>query len=170
MVVFSPEDLNLIKSGPAERRRFLDMELCKLNRRYVKELLNYNRALLQRNKLLKELSFRSELMETLDLWDEQLVAAGIALMQSRAVFLEQLNEICVEKYASLTGQKEALRLCYEPNITEERYAASLQRSREFDLRQKATSVGPHRDDIAFYLRQGQGEEMDLRKFGSQGQQ
>ena len=170
MVVFSPEDLNLIKSGPAERRRFLDMELCQLNRRYVKELLNYNRALLQRNKLLKEISFRSELMETLDLWDEQLVAAGIALMQSRAVFLEQLNEICVEKYASLTGQKEALRLCYEPNITEERYASSLQRSREFDLRQKATSVGPHRDDIAFYLRQGQGEEMDLRKFGSQGQQ
>ena len=91
MVVFSPEDLNLIKSGPAERRRFLDMELCQLNRRYVKELLNYNRALLQRNKLLKELSFRSELMETLDLWDEQLVAAGIELMQSRAVFVEKLK-------------------------------------------------------------------------------
>ena len=170
MVVFSPEDLNLIKSGPAERRRFLDMELCQLNRRYVKELLQYNRVLQQRNKLLKELAFRPSLLETLDLWDAQLVSAGTALMQSRAVFLEQLNEICVEKYAALTGKREQLRLFYEVNVSEDCFAAAVKKNRESDLRQKTSSVGPHRDDIAFYLQQGEEEEMDLRKFGSQGQQ
>ena len=91
-------------------------------------------------------------------------------MQSRAVFLEQLNEICVEKYAALTGKREQLRLFYEVNVSEDGFAAAVKKNRESDLRQKTSSVGPHRDDIAFYLQQGEEEEMDLRKFGSQGQQ
>lgn len=170
MVVFSPEDLNLIKNGPAERRRFLDIELCQLNRRYVKELLRYNRVLLQRNKLLKELPFHPNLLETLDIWDAQLITTGIALMESRSAFLTQLNEICAKKYAALTGKQEQLQLFYEVNASKEHFATALQKSRELDLRQKTSSVGPHRDDIAFYLMQSGGEKMDLRKFGSQGQQ
>ena len=76
VVFFSPEDLNIIKNGPSERRRFIDMELCQLDKVYVHSLVQYNKVLLQRNKLLKELGFHPEYDATLDVWDEQLVRFG----------------------------------------------------------------------------------------------
>ena len=75
-VIFSPEDLSLVKDAPTERRRFLDMELCQLDKVYVHSLVQYNKVLLQRNKLLKELGFHPEYEATLDVWDEQLVRFG----------------------------------------------------------------------------------------------
>lgn len=82
-VFFSPEDLNIIKNGPAERRRFMDMQLCQLSRVYVQSLAEYNRVLMQRNKLLKDIYFRPELKETLELWDEQLVRYGTPIIEAR---------------------------------------------------------------------------------------
>ena len=82
MVFFSPEDLNIIKNGPAERRRFVDLELCQLNRLYVHALAQYNRTLIQRNRLLKELSFKPELLDTLDIWDMQLASFGKDVIKS----------------------------------------------------------------------------------------
>ena len=92
VVFFSPEDLNIIKNGPAERRRFLDLELCQLNKLYVHGLIQYNRVVTQRNKLLKELSFHPEYEETLDIWDLQLAQYGRQVIEYRTDFVKQLNE------------------------------------------------------------------------------
>lgn len=89
-VFFSPEDLNIIKNGPGERRRFLDMELCQLDSIYLFHLSNYNKLLLQRNRLLKDYGFYPEAGTMLDVIDEQLIQYGTALIRSRRVFTDQL--------------------------------------------------------------------------------
>lgn len=83
VVFFSPEDLNLIKNGPSERRRFIDLELCQLNRTYVHALVSYNRILMQRNRLLKDLTVKPEYEETLDIWDVQLSEYGRQVIEDR---------------------------------------------------------------------------------------
>ncbi len=165
IVFFSPEDLNIIKSGPAERRRFMDMELCQLDKIYVHNLVNYNKALLQRNKLLKDISFIPSLADTLDVWDEQLVSYGNELIRIRRDFVNNLNSIIYDIHGRLSGNKEQLKLIYEPIVTEEEFMSRLLSSREKDIRQKTTVYGPHRDDLSFML-----GDMDVRKYGSQGQQ
>lgn len=165
VVFFSPEDLNLIKNGPAERRRFLDLELCQLNRLYVHSLVQYNRTVTQRNKLLKELSFQPEYEEMLDVWDQQLVSYGKEIITCRREFIDQLNTIIQDIHFNLSGKKEQLVIAYEPNTEEKDLEAAVKRSRFADQKQKTTLVGPHRDDICFYV-----NEIDIRKFGSQGQQ
>lgn len=165
IVFFSPEDLNIIKNGPAERRRFIDLELCQLNKLYVHALANYNKVILQRNKLLKDLFIHPEYESTLEVWDEQLLAYGMQVIRERQRFIEQLNQIIQDIHGSLTGNKEHLELKYEPNIESDRFAELLRKSREQEIRQKTTLVGPHRDDISFSVNQ-----IDIRKFGSQGQQ
>ena len=165
VVFFSPEDLNLIKNGPAERRRFVDLELCQINRLYVHSLVQYNKIVLQRNKLLKELSFKPEYEEMLDIWDMQLISYGRELIRYRKDFIDQLNEIIADIHYKLSGQKEHLVMHYDPNTKEEDLEAALRRSRPQDKKQKTTLIGPHRDDIGFYVNQ-----IDIRKYGSQGQQ
>lgn len=180
-VLFSPEDLNIIKNGPADRRRFMDLELCQLDRSYVHALVSYNRALVQRNRLLKDISFQPELRETLDLWDAQLVNYGSQLIRARRDFLMRLNPVIGPIHSGLTGGKEEISVIYDSNTDEQEFGSSLTRARESDLRQKITSVGPHRDDIGFFVKRTDAEDqsaavprdlrgMDLRRFGSQGQQ
>ena len=137
MVFFSPEDLNIIKNGPAERRRFLDSELCQLDKIYLSDLTNYNKILNQRNKLLKDLVYRPDLKDTLPVWDMQLVETG-------------KKELCLK---------------YEPNIDSIFFEDELNRAKEKDKKLCMTSVGPHRDDMLFSIK-----GIDIRKFGSQGQQ
>ena len=165
VVFFSPEDLNLIKSGPGERRRFIDLELCQLNKLYVHSLVQYNRALAQRNKLLKELSFHPEYGETLDVWDMQLVNYGREVIKFREEFIGQLNAIIRDIHLRLSGQREELVLKYEPHTEAASFEEALKRSRLQDEKQKTTLCGPHRDDISFYV-----NGIDIRRFGSQGQQ
>lgn len=165
VVFFSPEDLNIIKNGPSERRRFMDLELCQISRLYVHALANYNKTVLQRNKLLKELPFHPEYEKTLDVWDEQLIYYGIQVIRERQQFASRLNSIIGEIHASLTGKKEKLELTYEPNTVPEKFREDLAKSRETDKKQKLTLIGPHRDDMNFLVNQ-----VDIRKFGSQGQQ
>ena len=105
-VFFSPEDLGIIKNGPAERRRFMDMELCQLDKIYVHNLVNYNKVLLQRNKLLKDIAFNPSLADTLDVWDEQLVSYGLELIKIRQRFVENLNGIIYDIHNRLSGNKE----------------------------------------------------------------
>ena len=83
VVFFSPEDLNIIKNGPAERRRFIDLELSQLDKVYLNDLGNYNRIINQRNKLLKDISFNSGLKDTLNIWDIQLIEYGEKVIQAR---------------------------------------------------------------------------------------
>lgn len=165
VVFFSPEDLNIIKNGPSERRRFVDLELCQLDKIYTSDLTNYNRIIMQRNKLLKELSFRSDMMDTLDIWDMQLVKYGKSIIASRQKFIRDLNEIIKEVHFKLSGGKENLELCYEPNVEEHQLEEELLRNRDRDVRQKMSLTGPHRDDISFIV-----NGIDIRRFGSQGQQ
>ena len=112
-VFFSPEDLSIIKQGPGERRRFLDMELCQLDKVYLHHLVNYNRIVVQRNKLLKDLSFRPELKDTLDIWDIQMAEYGKKIIESRNAFIESLGEIIRGIHEKLSGGKEELTLSYE---------------------------------------------------------
>ena len=165
VVFFSPEDLNIIKNGPSERRRFIDLELCQLNKLYVHSLIQYNKTLVQRNKLLKELAFHPEYETTLDVWDEQLVRYGRQVMEYRADFAGHLNGIIRDIHLRLSGEKENLQICYDPNIRPEEFERTLRRNREQDIRQKTTLCGPHRDDISFIV-----NGIDIRRFGSQGQQ
>ena len=86
-VFFSPEDLNIIKNGPHERRKFMDSELCQINKLYLTQLSNYNKVVLQRNKLLKDLGYSPHLKDTLDIWDQQMVSYGKVLIQERKKFI-----------------------------------------------------------------------------------
>ena len=165
IVFFSPEDLNIIKNGPSERRRFIDIELAQLDKVYLNDLSNYNRIVNQRNKLLKDIYDRNDLMETLDVWDLQLVNYGNKVMKRRKLFVEQMNEIVGNVHERLTGGKERLTILYEAGIGNNDFEEILLKNRERDIRMKSTSVGPHRDDICFMT-----DEIDIRKFGSQGQQ
>ena len=165
MVFFSPEDLNIIKNGPAERRRFLDSELCQLDKIYLSDLTTYNKILNQRNKLLKDMVYRPDLKDTLPVWDMQLVETGRKIIRRRKQFVDELNEIVHDIHYRISGEKEDLLLQYEPSIEDIFFEDELSRVKERDMRQCMTSVGPHRDDLLFSI-----GEVDIRKFGSQGQQ
>lgn len=165
VIFFSPEDLAIIKHGPAKRRHFIDMELCQLRQVYTGMLSDYNKILLQRNRLLKDLAYKPETMDTLEVWDMQMIRCGIGVIQERRDFVKRLNRMIGDIHRELTGGREQLEIRYEPNVTEEAFAAVLAGSREKDIRQKMTLNGPHRDDICFLV-----NGIDIRKFGSQGQQ
>lgn len=165
IIFFSPEDLGIIKNGPGERRRFLDLELCQLDKIYFYNLARYNKVLKQRNHLLKQIKFRPELEETLEIWDDQLIKYGIEIMKRREEFLVMLNEIIKEIHNHLTGGKEQLSISYEESVCVEQFALQLRAKRANDEKQCSTTVGPHRDDIRFQV-----NDIDIRKYGSQGQQ
>ena len=165
-VFFSPEDLNIIKEGPAGRRRFIDLELSQLDRIYLNNLSNYNRVINQRNSLLKEIYDKDNLMDTLDIWDMQLVEYGTKVLERRKEFIEQVNKIISDIHYKLTGGKERISLIYEESTGNIPLEKALARNRDRDIRMKSTSTGPHRDDVCFVTDKG----LDIRKFGSQGQQ
>ena len=141
------------------------MELCQLDKVYVHSLVQYNKVLLQRNKLLKELGFHPEYEATLDVWDEQLVRFGKEVIKARRAFIDQLGDIIKELHTKLSGGKENIEVIYDPDTEEEELEAAVRKSRQQDMKQKTTLAGPHRDDISFVV-----NGIDIRRFGSQGQQ
>ena len=165
VVFFSPEDLSIIKNGPAERRRFVDMELCQLDQFYLYNLNHYNKIVNQRNKLLKDMYLNPSLRDTLNIWDSQLISFGSKIIERRKLFVEQLNEIIFDIHKRLSGDKEDLSIHYEPDVFIEDYEKNLAINQERDIKLKQTTTGPHRDDFSFLVR-----DIDIRKFGSQGQQ
>ena len=165
IVFFSPEDLNIIKNGPPERRRFIDLELCQLDKLYLSDLSRYNKVLNQRNRLLKDIYYRKDLLDTLPMWDIQLLEYGRNIIQKRKQFVEELNEIITDIHSHISGGREKLVLKYEPSIDDIFFEDELLRVREKDLKLCQTTVGPHRDDMLFSV-----DGIDIRKFGSQGQQ
>ncbi|MBR3039574.1 MAG: DNA replication/repair protein RecF [Lachnospiraceae bacterium] len=165
VVLFSPEDLDIIKDGPSYRRHFADMELCQLDSFYLYNLTNYNKIINQRNTLLKDLVFHPTLKETVNIWDNQLLSYGSKIIERRIQFTEQLNELIYPIHQKLSGGLEEIKIVYEPDTTIESYEENLTNSLNHDMKAKITSVGPHRDDFAFLV-----NGIDIRKFGSQGQQ
>lgn len=165
IIFFSPEDLNIIKLGPSERRRFMDIELCQLDKIYLSDLTNYNKVLNQRNKLLKDIIYNPSLKETLFVWDEKLVEYGKKIIKTRREFINELNIIVKDIHNNITGGRENIELEYDPDIEDYLFFDELIKKKDTDLRYTQTSVGPHRDDIKISV-----NGIDMRKFGSQGQQ
>lgn len=165
IIFFSPEDLQIIKNGPAERRHFLDAEICQLDKIYLSDLTKYNKVLAQRNRLLKEIEGNKELLSTLSIWNAQLLQYGKRIIRRRKEFISQLNELVGIIHENLTGKKEHLILKYEPDTGEEAFEMDLLSAEQRDLKQLSTTVGPHRDDMLFQI-----NDIDIRRFGSQGQQ
>ena len=165
VVLFSPEDLSIIKDGPGERRKFTDTELCQLDGIYLYNLSKYNKIVEQRNKLIKDSFYNNELLETLNIWDSQLVSYGCQIIDKRDVFIDELNGIIGKVHNKLTNGKEELEIHYEPDVERNDFEKKLRENREKDIRYKITSVGPHRDDFSFIV-----NGIDIRKYGSQGQQ
>lgn len=169
VVLFSPEDLRMIKNGPTERRRFLDLELCQLDKLYLNSLIAYNKILMQRNRLLKDIKFRPELEETLDVWDAQLIHYGSEIIRIREEFVQQLNLLIQPIHHQISVNQEELTILYEANTKVSDYAKKVGQAREMDIKNKMTLYGPHRDDLGFTI-QTKEQSIDLKRFGSQGQQ
>ena len=165
VVLFSPEDMSIIKSGPEKRRRFIDMTLCQVDKEYLFALSSYNKIVNQRNKLLKNYDKRIDISDTLDIWDDQLINYGNKVINKRERFVYDIKNIIKDIHCNLTGNEDILNIDYRKNVKEEEYKERLRRNRERDIIFKNTSIGPHRDDIDFNIK-----GIDVKKFGSQGQQ
>ena len=170
VVMFSPEDLTLVKGGPAERRRFLDMEISQLKPAYYYDLQQYNVALKQRNNLLKDGLMQGG--DMLELWDEQLSRLGARIQLQRADFCRELKDLAQRLHSHMSSHREELQVIYEPDVpceepeqVREAIAEALMENLDKDLFRGYTSAGPHRDDVALIL-----NGTDVRTFGSQGQQ
>ena len=161
-VLFSPEDLFLIKQGPAERRRFMDMAISQTRPAYFYALQQYHRVLLHRNKLLKG---DERQRKAIVVFDEQLAALGESIMQNRLDFAEKLQESAMAVHLELSARLERLTVAYGPVKTREQLFDALQAALEGDIRRGGTSVGPHRDDLTLRI-----NDKDARAYASQGQQ
>lgn len=170
-VVFSPDHLDLIKGGPAERRRAIDTVIGQIKPRYIQLVSEYQRLLLQRNTLLKDIKFHSSLIDTLDVWDISLAKAGAVIAKTRDSFIKRLIPLCGEIYDGISGGKESFDMRYgctvadDGEISFEAMLQALKKSRGEDMLNGSTSTGPHRDDILIEI-----NGISARSFGSQGQQ
>lgn len=170
IVIFSPEDLKIVKDEPEKRRKFIDRELCQIKPSYYDALANYKKILTQRNAYLKEIEINTDI---LDIWDIQLAKYGAAIMQHRAEFVKKISDIGNSLHFGITNGRENLKISYAPNLKlcentalqEKLFYGALKNSIDNDLRQRTTTKGPHKDDIEFFI-----DEINVRNFGSQGQQ
>lgn len=169
VVMFSPEDLRIIKAGPYERRRFMDMEICQISPIYYSDLKEYHRALKQRNALLKTLQRNPKSLDNLDsleVWDIQLAKFGASIMARRSKFVKNVNAIAQQIHHHITQGTETLEVAYAPSVpSPDHYLESLAKSQKRDLVQATTTLGVHKDDINFMV-----NGISARYFGSQGQQ
>ena len=165
IIFFSPEDLAIIKNGPDKRRRFIDMELCQIDRVYLYNRTEYSKTLNQRNKLLKDIVFNKKLLDTLPVWDDKLAEYGSKIIKRREEFVETIAPLVSELHRQISNDREEVELFYEKNVSAEGMREALDFSYDNDIRLGSTTKGPHRDDLRFDL-----GGVDLRKFGSQGQQ
>jgi DNA replication and repair protein RecF len=170
-VLFAPEDLRLIKDGPQERRRFIDMELSQGAPGYYYALQRYNRILKQRNALLRSIPANPSQKHLLSTWDEQLCAVAPQIQAQRAAFVERLSALAAERHSDIASNAEELAVEYRPNPDPDAPAdvptliAALERAQGDDIRRGSTSVGPHRDDLLIRI-----QSRDSRLYASQGQQ
>ena len=179
VVMFSPEDLQLVKGEPSLRRRFFDMQIAQTDPIYYDLLVKYNRVLQQRNKLLKEIRDNGGTPQQLEPWNKEFIVLATAIAKKRQLALEKLQAIAGEIYASITGNKETLTIKYELKANngellypesdfsawEMFYTNKLKERERIDILRGNTGIGPQRDDIVLLL-----NDMSLKSFGSQGQQ
>lgn len=167
IIIFSPEDLKIVKDEPEKRRRFIDRELCQIKPRYYNAFRRYRRALKQRNMYLKENDIESSI---LDIWDYELAKYGSDIVIERKKFIDKISRISAKIHGGISRGAEKLSLKYETSIddfenTFKFFLDALKKERDEDIRNRATGKGPHKDDVRI-----SANGIDLRKFGSQGQQ
>ncbi|MGN0537607.1 MAG: DNA replication/repair protein RecF [Acutalibacteraceae bacterium] len=174
-VVFAPNHLMLVKSGPEERRRFIDAAICQIQPQYARILSQYQHILSQRNTLLKDIPNHRELEDTLEIWNERLSASGTQIIRYRRAYIKKLAERASLFYDGISGTKEQMTTEYqtaccdkEVNTAADIQAEFLQKLNEVkrnDILAGFTTNGPHRDDINIKI-----NGHDAKSFGSQGQQ
>lgn len=173
VVMFSPEDLKLVKEGPVFRRRFLDVEISQVKPGYFYNLQQYSKVLMQRNNLLKSIKYDNSLIKTLDIWDEQLSQFGSYIINYRLEFIKKISILAKLLHRKITDGNEELNISYSTQFQESDNREEIKLAiykkilgnRQLDIKRGTTSVGPHRDDIDFYI-----NNVDAKVFGSQGQQ
>ncbi|WP_425449242.1 DNA replication/repair protein RecF [Dethiothermospora halolimnae] len=174
VVIFSPEDLKLIKEGPSQRRNFLNDEISQIRPNYRYNLSKYNKIINQRNNLLKMAQYDKNKIETIDVFDMQLVDIAAKILTSRIDFLKKLSKISKIIHKSITAGIEKIDLeyvssfqlnCYEEEKIKNSYYNVLKKNLNADIEKGRTEFGPHRDDIKIDV-----NNIDIRTFGSQGQQ
>lgn len=166
LVMISPSDSLLIIEGSEIRRRFLDLIISQFNRQYLDELIFYNKAISQRNRLLKKfMEIRRFDEASLEIWDEQLIKYGEPIYNARQSFIKDFLPLFQKHYDFISGEREQVRLVYQSQLEATSFSNLLQESREKDRRLTYTSSGVHKDDLGFEI-----EGRPLKKFGSQGQQ
>lgn len=166
LVMISPSDAELIYEGSERRRRFLDLIISQYDKAYLNQLIQYNRALSQRNRLLKKfMEVRRFDEEALQIWDEQLINYGDSIADARRMFLKRFIPLFQQQYERISDGKERLDLVYLPSYEKGQFKQALMNARDKDRRNTYTTVGIHKDDISFEI-----EGYPLKKFGSQGQQ
>ena len=167
VVMFSPEDLKIVKDSPGVRRRFIDMELCQLNKKYYYNLVQYNKVLNERNVVLKNKNLSEEM---LDIYDEQLSSYGEYVIKERLKYVEKLNYYGVQVHKDITSNKENIEFKYQSTIKDlskikENFYEALKKSRKKDIEKGISTIGLHRDDFSIFI-----NNVDIKNFGSQGQQ
>lgn len=173
-VIFSPEHLGLVKDGPSGRRNFVDAAICQSKPTYTKTLAKYNRTIIQRNALLKQMQNAKDLAYMLDIWNEKAVSYGMEILKQRNIYLKKINEKAIDIYKGISNGKEDFEIFYNPfNVTLEKYLenpekiykSQLEKSFKSDLKLGQTTFGPHRDDIEIKI-----NGLSARTYASQGQQ
>lgn len=169
-VYFSPDEIKIISQSPSERRRFMDMDLCQTDKNYFYSLVRHNKALAQRNNLLKKCASFEEAKQQLFMWDGIIAAEGARIVVRRKEFCARLKPLAQKAHSKLTLEED-LQIDYvtaiEGNSVKEAeacYLELLQKNAEKDFRLRHTTVGCQRDDVAFSV-----NGTDVRQFGSQGQ-
>lgn len=166
LVLISPKDAQLILGGSEERRKFVDGVISQYQHDYLQHLLNYNKALAQRNALLKLFAERRKFdAASLEIWDEQLLTQGGKIFEERKAFFDAFLPVFNEYYAALSGGNETVNIDYQSTLLEGDFAAQLMETREKDRIMQFTTTGIHKDELVFYI-----HDVPVKRFGSQGQQ
>ncbi|MGQ9632355.1 MAG: DNA replication/repair protein RecF [bacterium] len=170
VVMFSPDDINIVKGDPSYRRRFMNVSLSQVSPHYADDLINYNRILKQRNLALKRFGEGGLPEDLLDVLDDQIARVGLSITERRRSMISNLSDIVDLIYRDVSGG-ESLLISYSAQVVGlGDYMRLLHESRPLDIRRGMTSFGPHRDDLAISVKSPYGGgEMDLRAYGSQGQ-
>lgn len=170
-VSFSPDDLNLVKGGPVERRKFIDIHLAQIRPGFVSLLNSYNKVLQQKNSLLKSSILTKEKRLQLPLWNEQMISFGTKIILNRLAFVERLNQVTEIIYKNISSGKERIGMFYyslgknDGNKAIELFPQLLENKMDEEIDRQMLLVGPHRDDLMIDL-----NEKPARLFASQGQQ
>lgn len=167
VVMFSPEDLRIIKDSPSIRRKFIDMELCQLDSKYYYNLVQYNKVLNERNIILKNRKIDKNII---DIYDIQLANFGNNIIKKRLYYINKLNLYGRNIHKEISSGKENIEFKYVSTVKdfeniEDNFYTLLKKNREKDIDKGITSIGPHRDDFTVFI-----NGIDTKSFGSQGQQ